>query len=62
MRVRDQVIELNAMYKSECFYYVERKPRKEKADGKGKNKDENDHDMDVDQEDDIKVEEKKWID
>ena len=58
MRVRDQVIELNAMYKNECFYYVERKPRKKKADGKGKNKDENDHDMDVDQEDDIKVEEK----
>ena len=39
MRVRHQVIELNAMYKTECFYYVERKPRKEKADGKVKNKD-----------------------
>ena len=24
------------MYKTECFYDVERKPRKEKDDGKGK--------------------------
>ena len=53
MRVRDQVIELNSMYKIECFYYMERKPKKEKDDGKGKNKNENKQDMDVDQEDEV---------
>ena len=51
MRVKDQVMELNAMYKTECFYYVERKPKKEKDVGKGKNKDEDD--MDVDQIDEV---------
>ena len=31
MRVKDQVLALNAMYKTECFYYVEKKPKKSKS-------------------------------
>ena len=57
MRVRDRVLELNAMYNTECFYYVERKLKKVKERSKVKDIDENEDDMNSDQEDDIKVDE-----
>ena len=54
--MRDQVLELNAMCMTECFYNLEKKTKKAKNEDKGKES-YNEEDMNVYQENDL-IEEK----